>query len=875
MTIVTPMLRQYQALKEQYRDCLLFFRLGDFYEMFYEDAVTASRELSITLTARDSGGGQRAPMCGVPHHAVDTYVPRLIAKGYKVAICEQLEDPKAAKGIVKRDVIRVITPGTILENDMLAEKRHNYLAAAAAIYGKDGRWQFGLAYVDISSGDFWATEIAGSDVWDKLADELARLQPAELLLPDDLFEEEFFKARHRERTVGSVSHVYDDNFARNNAAELLTIHFAVASPEALGLKDHPLSVLAAAYILDFLRATQKRSLSYIDDIRFYATEEYLYLDAATRRNLELTATMRGGKRQGSLLAVLDKTLTAMGGRALTDWLEKPLLTTVRIQERLDAVEELIAESALTDKIRSLLKNMYDLPRLTSRICYGAAGPRELSALQHTLKLLPDFFALLSRLKSTLARQLLDELDLLEDVAERIAAALADMEMPLSARDGNFIRPGYSAEIDELRDISAGGKNRLIQLEAAERERTGIRGLKIGFNKVFGYYIEISKSYLNQAPQDYVRKQTIANGERYITEALKEEEARILGAGERLLALEYQLFSELREQTAVEATRIQRTAEALAQMDALQSLAWAAQENGYSKPTVDDSCSLEIKEGRHPVVEQALGRENYVPNDTFLNNETRQMMLITGPNMAGKSTYMRQVALIALLARAGSYVPAAFAKVGRIDRIFTRVGLSDDLAAGQSTFMVEMMETSNILRHATANSLIVLDEIGRGTSTFDGLSIAWAVAEHIMGQQLGAKTLFATHYHELTALAENYPLIKNFCVAVREKDGKLIFLRRIMPGATDKSYGIQVAALAGLPQSLLMRAREILRELEAEKHLQAKMERGEQITFADILAPAHNPQEEQILKELAELDSATITPLQALAKVDEWHKMLLD
>jgi DNA mismatch repair protein MutS len=489
--------------------------------------------------------------------------------------------------------------------------------------------------------------------------------------------------------------------------------------------------------------------------------------------------------------------------------------------------------------------------------------------------LPDFFAALSRLKTPLAYLLLDELDLLEDVAERIAATLADTDVPVSARDGNYIRPGFNEEVDELRDISTGGKNRLLKLEAEEKERTGVRSLKIGFNKVFGYYIEVSKSYLGQVPEHYVRKQTIANGERYITQALKEEEAKILGAGERLLALENLLFNELREQTAKEAARIQRTAEVLAHVDALQSLALAAQENGYCKPAVDDSQCLEILEGRHPVVEQVLGRENYVPNDTVLDNDDQQMMLITGPNMAGKSTYMRQVALIALLARAGSYVPAVSARVGKIDRIFTRVGLSDDLAAGQSTFMVEMMETSNILRHATPNSLIILDEIGRGTSTFDGLSIAWAVAEHIMRPQQGAKTLFATHYHELTALAENYPLIKNFCIAVREKSGKLIFLRRIMPGAADKSYGIQVAALAGLPQSLLKRAREILRELEAEKHLQAKMERGEQITFADILAPAHNPREEQVLQELSELDSGQITPMQALAKIDEWHRMLIE
>ena len=875
MTIVTPMLRQYQVLKEQYKDCLLFFRLGDFYEMFFEDAITASRELSIVLTARDSGGGQRAPMCGVPHHALDTYVPRLIAKGYKVAICEQLEDPKMTKGIVKRDVVRVITPGTILENNMLAEKRHNYLAAVAASSEKADKVRFGLAYVDISSGDFCATEITGHDVWGKLDDELARVQAAELLLADDLFEEEFFRLRYNEKTVGSISHVYDDNFVKNNTEELLNIHFSVASLEALGLKERPLAARAAAYILDFLRATQKRSLSYIDDIHFYTTEDFLYLDAVTRRNLELTTTMRWGKKQGSLLSVLDKTLTAMGGRQLTEWLEKPLLSTRLIQERLDALGELIAFHSQTEKIRAMLKNMHDLPRLISRICYGNAGPRELAALRQTLSLLPEFIAVLTPLKTPLIRLLLSNLDSLEDVAERIAAVISDTDLPASARDGDFIRPGFNNEVDELRDISAGGKSRLLQLEAQEKERTGIRNLKIGFNKVFGYYIEVGKAYIAQVPENYIRKQTIANGERYITDILKEEETRILTAGEHLLALEYLLFNELRELIAKEAARIQSTAAILAHIDALQSLAGAATEYGYCKPVVDDSGCLEIKEGRHPVVEQALGQENYVPNDTMLDNNSLAMMLITGPNMAGKSTYMRQVALITLMARAGSFVPAHSARVGKIDRIFTRVGLSDDLAAGQSTFMIEMMETSNILRHATPHSLIILDEIGRGTSTFDGLSIAWAVAEHIMTPQLCAKTLFATHYHELTALTENYPLIKNFCIAVREKEGKVIFLRRIISGAADKSYGIQVAALAGLPKSLLIRAREILRELEAEKHLQAKMERGEQITFADILTPSLNPREGEIIGELCQLDCGQITPLQALSQIDQWQKKLLE
>jgi len=875
MAIVTPMLRQYQELKEQYKDCLLFFRLGDFYEMFYDDAVTAARELSIVLTARDAGGDQRAPMCGVPHHALDTYVPRLIAKGYKVAICEQMEDPKLVKGLVKRDVIRVITPGTVLESNMLQEKSHNYLAAVARGKGRDNKQCFGLAYTDISSGEFLVTEISGVDSWDKLADELCRIHPAELLLPHGLFEEEFFRLRLNNQTVGSITHLQNERFVKNNAAELLSIHFTVASAEALGLRDHEAAQLAAAYILDFLQQTQKRSLSYIDDLRFYSTEEYMYLDAVSRRNLELTSTIRGNRRHGSLIWVLDHTHTAMGGRQLSQWLEKPLLDTARIQERLDAVEEFIAELTTTQALRALLKDIYDLPRLISRICFGSAGPRDLAALANSLTLLPAFFAALSRLHTPLCRALLDELDLLEDVAQLITATLAEGELPISARDGGLIRAAFHSEVDELRSISEGGKSKLLQLEAAEREKTGIRNLKIGFNKVFGYYIEVSKSQLANVPAHYVRKQTIANGERYITEDLKKEEARILSAGERLTALEYQLFCELRETVAHEAARIQTSAEVLAHVDALQSLAKAAMDNNYCKPRVEDGRNIEIKDGRHPVVEKILGSENYVPNDTLLDDKTQQLMLITGPNMTGKSTYMRQVALIALMARLGSFVPASKAVIGKIDRIFTRVGASDDLAAGQSTFMVEMMETSNILRHATPDSLIVLDEIGRGTSTFDGLSIAWAVAEHIMRPELAAKTLFATHYHELTALAENFPLIKNYSIAVKERGGNIVFLRKIMPGGADKSYGIQVAALAGLPQSLLLRAREILRGLEAEKHLQAKMDRGEQITFADILMPEHNPREGQVLAELAQLDCGQVTPLEALMKIDAWHKMLLE
>lgn len=872
MTIVTPIMRQYQAIKEQYRDCLLFFRLGDFYEMFADDALLASRELSLVLTARDGGGGQKVPMCGVPHHKAETYIARLVEKGYKVAICDQLEDPKNAKGLVKRDVVRVVTPGTVLEDSLLDDKRSNFLAACWRDKGRNGVPGFGLAYADISTGEFRVAELSGPDIWECLADELSRIRPAELILTTDLHEEEFFRLRILGHTAGMLSLNADDAYIRHNAEELLQIQFQVASLESLGLKDKPLAVKAAAMILDFLQQTQKRSLTYIDSIQLDIGNEYMLLDAATRRNLELTETIRTGKRKGSLLWVLDETMTAMGGRLLREWVEAPLLATPAIKLRLDAVEELIAQAVVAVDLRTALKEIHDIPRLISRISFGSASPRDLAALRHTLRRLPIVFSLLSRLQSPLAILLLDNFDLLADIRDLLEQALAE-DPPLSAREYGVIKPNYHAEVDEYRLLSTDAKQLLLQMEAEEREKTGIRNLKISYNKVFGYYIEISKGRVQEAPAHYIRKQTLANGERYITEELKQLENRILSAAESLSALEYRLFCDMRDEIARAAGRIRRVAGLLAHIDALQSLAAVAVSQRYCKPIVDDGDRIIIRGGRHPVVEKIIGNENYIANDTLLDHSSQRMMLITGPNMAGKSTYMRQVALCVLLARIGSYVPAEAAHIGYCDRIFTRVGAADDLTSGQSTFLVEMNETSNILRNATSSSLIILDEIGRGTSTFDGMSIAWAVAEHIIDDACGAKTLFATHFHELTALSEQYPLIRNYSISVKEKGSSIVFLRKIVAGGADKSYGIQVAQLAGLPLTVIRRAWEILSQLEAEKHIQIKLERNQQITFDDILLGEQLKMEPAFVQELRELDLDNLSPLAALLKLSEWKNEL--
>ena len=873
MSIVTPFMMQYQAIKEQYPDCLLFFRLGDFYELFGEDAKQASSELSLVLTGRNAGDNQRVPMCGVPYHAANNYIARLMEKGYKVAICEQLEDPKLAKGLVKRDVIRVVTPGTVLEDNMLDSKRHNYLAACWCQRKHGREHSFGVAYCDISTGQFQVTQLDGADLRERLSDELARIDASELILPADLYADEYFQLRVKGSSAGTLSNNYEDAYIKSHAAQILQEHFHAASLAALGLDDKAAAACAAAMILDFLERTQKRSLEYIDKLQIYSSSEFMTLDVATRRNLELTATIRSNKRKGSLLWVLDDTKTAMGGRLLREWLEAPLLSATAINDRLDAVEELMQQELTLDDLRQLLPRLHDISRLISRVCYGSAGPRDLAALRSTLSLLPELHRILSGLNSGLFTVLFDGFDLLQDIAALLNCALAE-DPPLSAKDEGVIREGYSSEVDELRRVAHHAREMLLELEAAEREKTGIKTLKVGYNKVFGYYIEISKSRVNDAPEHYIRKQTLTNGERFITEELKELENRILSAGDRLQALEYRLFCDIRDQVAAAGDRIQRAADFVAHIDVLQSLASVAGKNDYHKPTVNDGGVIDIKEGRHPVVEQIIGAENYVPNDCLLDPDSQRMMLITGPNMTGKSTYMRQVALIVLMARIGSFVPAASAVIGYCDRIFTRVGAADDLASGQSTFMVEMNETSNILRHATSNSLIILDEIGRGTSTFDGLSIAWAVAEYIIQDKCGAKTLFATHYHELVALAESFPLIKNYSIAVKESAGGIVFLRRILPGGTDRSYGIQVAQLAGLPREVIHRAKEIMAQLEAEKHIKGKLERGEQLTFADFVYGEQVPPEQSpVVDDLQNLDVDAITPLEALMKIAQWKKQV--
>lgn len=860
----TPMMRQYWEIKDQYPDCLLFYRLGDFYEMFDEDARIGARELDIVLTNRTKGYGEKMDMCGVPFHAAENYIARLIAKGYKVAICEQVEDPKLAKGLVKREVIRLITPGTLVESSMLEETSHNYLMA---VYSDRKREIYGLAYTDISTGEFHATELKGEDIYESLAAEICRVHPAECILPEDLYQEEFFNLRLLGQGIDHLSLAYDMPYVVKNADTLLQVQFRVASVESLGLQDFPYAKMACAMLLQFVHATQKRALDYLDQVHLYNPAAFMVLDANTRRNLEISATMRNNQKKGSLLWVLDATKTAMGARLLRDWLEEPLLSAVAINRRLDGVEELWQDPLLLNDFREALDQMHDLQRLTSRISYGSASPRDLLALKRSLYLLPDIFRLLAHCKSEIYRIFFDRFDGLEDIAQRIAETLAD-EVPLTPKEGKMIRKGFHAQVDELNDLAAGGKSWLAQLEAKERERTGIRSLKISYNKVFGYYIEISNANAYLVPETYIRKQTLVNAERYITEELKEWETKILSASERLYALEYSLFCELREWVAENANRIRNMAELIANLDCLQSLAHCAAQNGYCRPQVDDSDAIDIRAGRHPVVEKIIGRENYVPNDCYLDNQKQQLIILTGPNMAGKSTYMRQVALIALLARAGSFVPAESARVGKIDRIFTRVGASDDLAGGQSTFMVEMNETSNILRHAGRDSLVILDEIGRGTSTFDGLSIAWAVAEYLMRNGEGVKTLFATHYHELTVLADEYEKIENFSVAVREKSGDIIFLRKIVKGGSDRSYGIQVASLAGLPRAVIQRAKHVLESLEEEnRHLRPALSPD---SYAMETA---EPEAHPLLTEIRELDLNQLTPLAALLKIEDWKKQL--
>ena len=878
MAALTPMMQQYMAIKEQYKDCILFYRLGDFYEMFYDDALTASRELEITLTGKNCGQEERAPMCGVPYHAVDVYLNKLVAKGYKVAICEQAEDPKQAKGIVKREVIRIVTPGTNLSQQALDEGRNNYLMCL--VYDNN---QFGLAITDISTGDFYTTEVA---TLKELYDEIHRFSPSEIICNDSFYMSGASLDDFKDRLHVSVSTL--DTWYMDEAVSVQKIkeHFKVASLDGLGLADFPSGTLAVGALLLYLYETQKNTLDNLTKITPYRSGGYMIIDSATNRNLELIETLREKQKKGSLLWVLDKTKTAMGARLMRNWIEQPLIEKKKITARQDAVEELYNDMITREEIREYLNAVYDLERLVTRISYRTANPRDLIAFKTSLGMIPPVKQLLSQAKSAELKEIDERMDCLEDIYDLIEKSIQD-EPPIMIREGGMIKEGYNEDVDKFRLSRTEGKTWLAELEAREKEKTGIKNLRVRYNKVFGYYLEVTNSYKELVPEDWTRKQTLANAERYITPELKELEDMILGAEDKLSALEYDLYCEVRDSIGEQVVRIQETAKAIAHLDVLASLACVAQSNDYVRPSINTKGVIDIQGGRHPVVEKMNNNQMFIDNDTYLDNKNHRISIITGPNMAGKSTYMRQSALIVLMAQIGSFVPAKSANIGIVDRIFTRVGASDDLASGQSTFMVEMTEVANILRNATSRSLLILDEIGRGTSTFDGLSIAWAVVEHISNPKLlGAKTLFATHYHELTELEGKLDSVNNYCIAVREQGDDIIFLRKIIRGGADKSYGIQVARLAGVPDSVIDRAKEIASWLEETdvtdkaKNLQVRTSAKKKEVVREA-APAEKqmslfdiyPADHPVLKELAGLDVSNMTPIQALNTLYELQKRL--
>ena len=865
---MTPMMKVYCETKEKYKDCILFYRLGDFYEMFFEDALIASKELEITLTGKDCGLEERAPMCGVPFHAVDGYLNKLVSKGYKVAICEQLEDPKQAKGLVKRDVIRVVTPGTNLDAQALDESRNNYLMCIVCMEDR-----YGLSVADISTGEYLVTEL---DSEKKLLDEINKFSPSEIICNHSFYvsgvDIEDMKERLHISIFSLDSWYFDDALCARNLME----HFHVSSLSGLGLDAYSCGIIAAGALLQYLIETQKTSIANLTALTPYSISKYMVLDSSTRRNLELCETLREKNKRGSLLWVLDKTKTAMGARMLRRYLEQPLIEKEEIMQRLDAVEELKDNAITREELREYLNPVYDLERLISRISYQTANPRDLVAFKTSLSMLPHIKYIMKSLQSPLLVQLQEEMDELADLFALVDTAIVD-EPPISIRDGGFIKEGYNEEVDRLRHAKTEGKSWLAKLEAEEREKTGIKTMKVKYNKVFGYYLEVTNSYKDMVPDYYTRKQTLTNAERYITPELKELEETILGSEDKLTALEYDLYVEVRGKIADEILRIQKTAHAIAGVDVFASLALVAERGNYVKPSINEKGVLDIKNGRHPVVEKMIPNDMFIANDTYLDNGKSRISIITGPNMAGKSTYMRQTALIVLMAQIGSFVPADAAKIGLVDRIFTRVGASDDLASGQSTFMVEMTEVANILRNATRNSLLILDEIGRGTSTFDGLSIAWAVVEYISNPKLlGAKTLFATHYHELTELEGKLSGVNNYCIAVKENGDDIVFLRKIIQGGADKSYGIQVAKLAGVPDMVIERAKELAEELtnaditvhvqggdaEGQKVRKAKTQKYDQVDM-DQMSLFDTVSDSDVLKELQELEVSTMTPLDAL------------
>ena len=868
MAGLSPMMAQYMETKKQYSDCILFYRLGDFYEMFFDDALTASRELEITLTGKECGLEERAPMCGVPYHAVDSYLSRLVQKGYKVAIAEQMEDPKLAKGLVKREVIRVVTPGTITSAQALDETKNNYLMGIVYLADK-----MGVSVADITTGDFLVTEVSTDRA---LFDEINKFSPAEVICNDAFsmsgISLEDLKDRYHFTVSALDSHFFQDDSCR----KVLREHFKVGSLEGLGLGDYDCGVIAAGAVLQYLYETQKSTLDHLTTIVPYATGNYMVLDSSTRRNLELLETMREKQKRGSLLWVLDKTRTAMGARLLRTWIEQPLISREDILKRQNAIEELNLNYISREELGEYLNPVYDLERLIGRISYKTANPRDLLAFRNSIAMVPHIKRLLGEFTSDALKELEQELDPLEDLEDLITRAIVE-EPPITVREGGMIRDGYNEEADRLRHAKTEGKTWLAELEARERESTGIKNLKVKYNKVFGYYFEVTNSFKDLVPEYFIRKQTLTNAERYTTDELKNLEDVILGAEDKLFSLEYDLFCGVRDAIAAEVVRIQKIARAIAAVDVFVSLSVVATRSNYVKPQINEKGTIQIKGGRHPVVEKMMRDDMFVANDTILDNSRNRISIITGPNMAGKSTYMRQTALIVLMAQIGSFVPADQANIGICDRIFTRVGASDDLASGQSTFMVEMTEVANILRNATRNSLLILDEIGRGTSTFDGLSIAWAVVEHISNTRLlGAKTLFATHYHELTELEGLMSGVTNYCIAVKEQGDDIVFLRKIVKGGADKSYGIQVAKLAGVPDSVISRAKELVEQL-VDSDLTARTRE-----IAEGNAPAgHKPvpkpddvemsqltlfdtvREDDIIEELKNLELGNMTPIDAL------------
>lgn len=871
MAELTPMMQKYMETKQEYPDCILFYRLGDFYEMFFEDAKTASKELEITLTGKNCGLKERAPMCGVPYHAVEGYLNKLVSKGYKVAICEQVEDPKMAKGLVRREVVRIATPGTNLDTQALDETKNNYIMCI--VYMED---RYGISIADVTTGDYYVTEL---DTERKLLDEIHKFAPSEIICNEAFYMTgmDFEDLKHRLGiAVYSLEAWY---FSDETAKNTLTEHFKVGNIQGLGIKDYECGTIAAGALLRYLYETQKNSLAHMTSLQLYITGKYMIIDSSTRRNLELVETLREKQKRGSLLWVLDKTKTAMGARMLRNFVEQPLINREEIENRLDAIEELNQNAMVREEIREYLNPVYDLERLISRVTYQTANPRDLIAFKSSLAMLPHIKTLLDEFQGSLLKRIQEEMDVLEDICELIERSITE-EPPISVRDGGILKEGYHQEVDKFRHAKTEGKTWLMELETKEREKTGIKNLRIKYNKVFGYYLEVTNSYKNMVPDYYTRKQTLANAERYITPELKELEDIILGAEDKLISLEYELYREIRDKIAAEVLRIQKTAKAVAKIDVFASLALVAERNNYCRPAINENGVIDIKSGRHPVVEKMISNDMFVSNDTYLDNGKKRISIITGPNMAGKSTYMRQTALIVLMAQIGSFVPAESAKIGIADRIFTRVGASDDLASGQSTFMVEMTEVANILRNATSNSLLVLDEIGRGTSTFDGLSIAWAVVEHISNPKLlGAKTLFATHYHELTELEGKLNNVNNYCIAVKEKGDDIVFLRKIVPGGADRSYGIQVAKLAGVPESVIERARVIAEELSANDITEVassimadsavvQKKKSTRLDEVDLtqMSLFDTVKDDDIIAELKEMDLGNLTPIDALNKL---------